>query len=84
MKTAKEVANFLGYPIAKDLYSTHQDDRTGSWVVFEKPPVIDVSSDIWKPQKNSWWKYLQPGLVGDCIDWKESLTFPDNWDNKTT
>lgn len=82
MKTAKEVANFLGYPIAKDFYSAHLIDKYGSWSVYERIPTKDLEEEIWKPQKNSWWTRIQPGLINDPIYWEDSLTVPDSWNEK--
>ena len=66
-KTLKEIANFLGNPVAVD--------REGRLLWFPRKPEIGLTTWIWYD------KYLPKNLIDFNGDWKDSLTLPDGWDD---
>ena len=67
-KTLKEIANFLGNPVAVD--------REGRLLWSPKKPEIGLFTWIWYD------KYLPKNLIDYSGDWKDSLTLPDGWEEK--
>lgn len=76
-KTPKEVANFLGNPIAMD--------RVGAWYEYKSKPLIGEGycEDMWVSDLtgNDYVRLIsvQIDFTGD---WKDSLTMPDGWREK--
>ena len=81
-KTPKEVANFLGHPIAMDAYTSSEENQKGDWCCFKFVPVIDHEEEIWSNNKRGWYVRLPYGLIEYTGDWKDSLTVPDGWEEK--
>ena len=67
-KTLKEIANFLGNPVAVD--------REGRLLWFPRKPEIGLTTWIWYD------KYLPKNIFDYTGDWKDSLTLPDGWEEK--
>ena len=67
-KTLKEIANFLGNPVAVD--------REGRLLWFPRKPEIGLTTWIWYD------KYLPKNIFDYTGDWKDSLTLPDEWEEK--
>ena len=67
-KTLKEIANFLGNPVAVD--------REGRLLWFPRKPEIGLTTWIWYD------KYLPKNIFDYTGDWKNSLTLPDGWEEK--
>ena len=67
-KTLKEIANFLGNPVAVD--------REGRLLWFPKKPEIGLTTWIWYD------KYLPKNIFDYTGDWKNSLTLPDGWEER--
>ena len=67
-KTLKEIANFLGNPVAVD--------REGRLLWFPKKPEIGLTTWIWYD------KYLPKNIFDYTGDWKDSPTLPDGWETK--
>ena len=67
-KTMKEIANFLGNPVAVD--------REGRLLWFPRKPEIGLTTWIWYD------KYLPKNIFDYTGDWKDSLTLPDGWETK--
>ena len=67
-KTLKEIANFLGNPVAVD--------REGRLLWFPRKPEIGLTTWIWYD------KYLPKNIFDYTGDWKDSLTLPDRWEEK--
>lgn len=65
-KTLKEIANFLGNPVAVD--------REGRLLWFPRKPEIGLTKWIWYD------KYLPKNIFDYTGDWKDSLTLPDGWE----
>jgi len=65
-KTLKEIANFLGNPVAVD--------REGRLLWFPKKPEIGLTTWIWYD------KYLPKNIFDYTGDWKDSPTLPDRWE----
>ena len=65
-KTLKEIANFLGNPVAVD--------REGRLLWFPRKPEIGLTTWIWYD------KYLPKNIFDYTGDWKNSLTMPDGWE----
>ena len=65
-KTLKEIANFLGNPVAVD--------RDGRLLWSPKKPEIGLFTWIWYD------KYLPKNIFDYTGDWKDSLTLPDRWE----
>ena len=65
-KTLKEIANFLGNPVAVD--------REGRLLWSPKKPEIGLFTWIWYD------KYLPKNIFDYTGDWKDSLTMPDGWE----
>ena len=65
-KTLKEIANFLGNPVAVD--------REGRLLWFPRKPEIGLVTWIWYD------KYLPKNLIDFTGNWKDSLTLPDGWE----
>jgi len=66
-KTLKEIANFLGNPVAVD--------REGRLLWFPRKPEIGLTTWIWYD------KYLPKNIFDYTGDWKDSLTLPDGWED---
>jgi len=81
-KTPKEVANFLGHPIAMDAYTSSEDNQKGDWCCFKYVPTIDRVEEIWSNNKRGWFARLPHGLIEYTGDWEKSLTLPDGWEEK--
>ena len=67
-KTLKEIANFLGNPVAVD--------REGRLLWSPKKPEIGLFTWIWYD------KYLPKNIFDYTGDWKDSFTLPDGWEEK--
>jgi len=65
-KTLKEIANFLGNPVAVD--------REGRLLWFPRKPEIGLTTWIWYD------KYLPKNIFDYTGDWKDSPTLPDGWE----
>ena len=65
-KTLKEIANFLGNPVAVD--------REGRLLWFPRKPEIGLTTWIWYDN------YLPKNIFDYTGDWKDSLTLPDEWE----
>jgi len=69
----KEWANLLGKPIAVD--------AEGSLLWFPKKPEIGLVTWIWYDEQfGCFGEYLPKNLIDYTGDWKDSLTFPDGWE----
>ena len=66
-KTLKEIANFLGNPVAVD--------REGRLLWFPRKPEIGLTTWIWYD------KYLPKNIFDYTGDWKDSPTLPDGWED---
>ena len=66
-KTLKEIANFLGNPVAVD--------REGRLLWFPRKPEIGLTTWIWYD------KYLPKNLFDYTGSWQDSLTLPDGWED---
>ena len=78
-KTLKEWANIFGLPVAVD--------QNGEASCFEHIPVMcyNRSKGIWANSQEHYGEetYLLPtNLIDFDIDWKDSLTLPDGWEEK--
>ena len=77
-KTLKEWANIFGMPVAVD--------QNGEASCFEHIPVMcyNRSKGIWANSQEHYGEetYLLPtNLIDFDIDWKDSLTLPDGWED---
>ena len=73
-KTPKEVANFLDLPIAQD--------KEGFWYAFGSPPVIDELRGTWGSLLG-YEKEIPSFNIRYTGNWKDSLTIPDEWEERT-
>jgi hypothetical protein len=74
-KTLKEIANFLGNPVAVD--------REGRLLWFPKKPETRLATWIlYDEQFGGFGEYLPKNLFDYTGDWKDSLTMPDGWEEK--
>ena len=74
-KTPKEVANFLGKPVAVD--------AEGRLWWFPKKPEIGLVTWIWYDGHfGCFGEELPKNLIDYTGDWKDSLTMPDGWEEK--
>ena len=74
-KTLKEWANLLGKPIAVD--------AEGSLLWFPKKPEIGLVTWIWYDEQfGCFGEYLPKNLIDYTGNWKDSLTLPDEWEEK--
>lgn len=69
-KTPKEVANFLGKPIAKSVM--------GAWSWFDRQPVL-MENHFGNGGDNG---YIPDRLIKHAGRWQDSLTLPDGWEGK--
>ena len=82
-KTPKEIANIFGFPIAMDCYSSNHEFQHGSdWNWFTTKPFIDGENDCWTIKRGQWGRVPYGLLNGYDGDWKDSLTLPDEWEEK--
>ena len=74
-KTLKEWANIFGMPVAVD--------KNFGGIVFDEIPVLLRTVEAWRAPHG--YVGLIPSLLIDFNgDWKDSLTLPDGWEQKTT
>jgi len=72
-KTPKDVANFLDLPIAQD--------KEGFWHAFGSPPAIDELRGTWGSLLG-YEKEIPSCNIRYAGDWKDSITMPDEWEDR--
>ena len=74
-KTLKEIANFLGNPVAVDV--------EGRLLWFPGKPEKGLVAWIWYDEQfGCFGEELPKNLIDFNGDWKDSLTLPDGWEHR--